>query len=47
MGVFVEKVESVQIYCQDAWGLDGGRARTLNVEKRGAKHGEGTDQTCR
>ena len=45
MSILVQEVESVQIYSQDARGLDGGGARTLDVEEGGAEHGEGTDQT--
>lgn len=45
MGILVEKMQSVQIHSQDAGGLDGGGAAALNVEERGAEHGEGTDQT--
>lgn len=46
MSILVKKVESIEIDCQDARGVDGGRARTLDVEEGGAEHGEGTDQTC-
>lgn len=45
MSILVKKVQSVQIYSQDARGVDGCGARTLNVEEGGAEHGEGTDQT--
>lgn len=42
----VKKVQPVQVHSQDARGTDGGRAQALDVEERGAEHGEGTDQTC-
>lgn len=45
MCVLVKKMKPVQINSQDAWGVDGRSARTLDVEEGGAKHGEGTDQT--
>lgn len=45
MCVLVKKVQPVQIYSKDAGGVDGYRARTLDVEERRAEHGEGTDQT--
>ena len=44
MGILVEEVQSVLIDSQDAWGLEGGGARTLDVEEGGAKHRKGTDQ---
>lgn len=47
VSIFVEEVQSVQINSQDAGSLDGWRVRALNVEKGGAKHGEGTDQAWR
>ena len=47
VGVLVEKVQSVLIDSQDARGLEGGGARTLDVEEGGAKHGEGTDEAWR
>lgn len=46
VSILVKKVQSIQVHSQDAWGTNGGRAQTLDVEERGAKHGEGTDQTC-
>lgn len=45
MSILVEKMQSVQIYSQDARGVDGGRATALDVEEGGAEHGEGADQT--
>lgn len=45
MCILVKKMQPIQVYSQDAWGLDGGRARALDVEEGGAKHGKGTDQT--
>ena len=45
MSVLVEKVQSVQIYGQDARRADGGGATALDVEEGGAEHGEGTHQT--
>lgn len=45
MSILVKEVQSIQIYSQDARGLDGGRAAALDVEEGGAEHGEGTDQT--
>lgn len=45
MSILVKKVQSIQIYSQDAGGLDGGRATALDVEEGRTEHGEGTDQT--
>lgn len=45
MRILVKKVQSVQIHSEDAGGLNGGRARTLDVEERRPEHVEGTDQT--
>lgn len=45
MSVLVEKVKSIQIYCQDAGRLYRGRATAVDIKERRAKHGEGTDQT--
>ena len=45
MSVLVKKVQSIQIYSQDAGCLDGGKATALDVEKGGAEHGKRTDQT--
>lgn len=45
MSILVKKVKSVQIYGQDTRGVDGHRARALDVEEGGAEHGERTDQT--
>lgn len=45
MSVLVKKVQSIQIYSQDARGMDGCQARTLDVEEGRAEHGEGADQT--
>lgn len=45
VGILVKKVQSIQIYCQDARGVDGSGATALDVEEGGAEHGEGTDQT--
>lgn len=47
MSVLVEKVKSIQIHCQDAGRLDGGRATAVDVKEGRAEHGEGTDQTWR
>lgn len=45
MCILVKKLQPIQIYSKDAGGVDGYRARTLDVEERGTEHGEGTDQT--
>lgn len=45
MSILVKKVQSIQIYSQDAGCLDGGGATALDVEEGGAEHGKGTDQT--
>lgn len=45
MSILIKKVQSIQIYGQDARGMDGGGATALDVEEGGAEHGEGTDQT--
>lgn len=45
VSILVEKVQPIQIYSQDAGGLDGGGATALDVEEGGAEHGEGTDKT--
>lgn len=45
MCILVKKMQPIQVYSQDARCLDGGRARALDVEEGGAKHGKGADQT--
>lgn len=45
MSILIKKVQSIQIYSQDAGCLDGGGATALDVEEGGAEHGKGTDQT--
>lgn len=44
MGIFVEEVETVLIDCNDTGRVEGGGAAAVDVEERGAEHGECTDQ---
>jgi len=44
VSVLVKKVQPIQINSQDARGVDGGRAGTLDVKEGGAEHRESTDQ---
>lgn len=45
--VFVQEVKAVLIDSDDTGSVEGGGAAAVDVEEGGAKHGEGTDQTCR
>ena len=46
VSVFLQEMQSVLIDSQDAGGVDRGGATAVDVEEGGAKHGEGTNQTC-
>ncbi len=44
--IFVQEVETVLIDSNNTGGVEGGGAAAVDVEERGAEHGERTDQPC-
>lgn len=46
MCIFVQEVETVLIDSNNTGGVEGGGAAAVDVEERGAEHGERTDQPC-
>ena len=44
--IFVQEVEAVLIDSNNTGGVEGGGAAAVDVEERGAEHGERTDQAC-
>lgn len=46
MCIFVQEVETMLIDSNNTWGIEGSGAAAVDVEERGAKHGECTDQPC-
>ena len=45
--VFVQEVEAMLIDSYNAGGVEGCGAAAVDVEERGAEHGECTDQPCK
>lgn len=46
MCIFVQEVETMLTDSDNTGGVEGGGAAALDVEERGAKHGECTDKPC-
>ncbi len=44
--IFMQEVETMLIDSNNTGGVEGGGAAAVDVEERGAKHGECTDQPC-